>query len=147
MKSFVADFTFNISDAIIDHNGVLLQSHFFLLKLSCLLLQECYFVQIILLELAEVLFKVIHVFEDFFKDIVEALSALMLKSSAFRSQKLGVFFIIIKCFYSFFDVELKNRKTKLDKVDRNDKKGTANVFVKSQLYIVYSSSNERLLLP
>ena len=52
--SFIANFALNVCDSIINHNGVLLQPHLFLLELHGLLFQECGFIQVGLLEFSEI---------------------------------------------------------------------------------------------
>ena len=86
--SFVADLTLNVAHAVVNHDSVLLQTHFLLLKLPGLLLQELDLVQVLLLDLSEVLLQVIDVFENLLQNVVEAFRALMLKSGALRTQQL-----------------------------------------------------------
>ena len=59
-----------------------------------------------LLIFPEVFLQVVDVLKNFFQDVVEALSALMLKGSAFGSKELRVFFVVVQTFYSFLDVSL-----------------------------------------
>ena len=47
--SLITDLTFDIGHTVVDHDGVLLQPHFLLLKLTSLLFQEGHLVQVILL--------------------------------------------------------------------------------------------------
>ena len=105
-SSFIANFALDICDAIVDHDGVLLKSHLLLLQLPCLLFQESNFVQVILLQLAEVLFQVVDVLQNLLKDVIEAFCALMLEGCTLWAEKLRVFLIIIQLFDAFFDVYL-----------------------------------------
>ena len=104
--SLISNLALNISDTIINHDCVLLKPHLLLLQLTRLLLQESDLVQIILLQLPEIFLKIIDVLKNFLKDVIEALSALMLQGRTLRPQQLGVFLIIIQLFDAFFDVYL-----------------------------------------
>ena len=65
-----------------------------------------------MLQFAEVLLKVVYVFEDFFQDVIQTLGALMLQSCALRPQQLGVLLIVVQAPDAFFDVELLRVKVK-----------------------------------
>ena len=112
--SLVTDFALDICDTVVDHDCVLLQPHLFLLELAGLLFQERDLVEVILLELTEIFFEVVDVLENLLQDVVKALCALVLKGRALRSQKLGVFLIIIQLLDAFFDVDLKEKFKDLD---------------------------------
>lgn len=106
IASLISNFALDVSHTIIDHDGVLLESHLLLLKLTGLLFEESDLIQIVLLQLTEIFLKIIDVLQDLFKDIIEALCTLVLQGSALRSQKLRVFFIVIQLPDPLFNVEL-----------------------------------------
>ena len=82
--SLETDFALTESNSVVYHHAVLLQSHLLDLQVTRLLSEEIHLINVMLLIFSKVLLQVVNVFQDLFKNVVEAFSRLMFQGSTFR---------------------------------------------------------------